>query len=45
MTKVQLSFMRQTQQLVYGIQKVLIQVSNLQDIGLMKLVRYVLTLV
>lgn len=43
--KIQLSFMRQTQQLVYGIQKVLIQVSNLQDIGLMKLVRYVLTLV
>ena len=37
--------MQQTQQPVYGIQKVLIQVSNLQDIGLMKLVRYVLTLV
>lgn len=45
LTKVQLSFMRQTQQLVYGIQKVLIQVRHLQAIGLMKLVRYVLTLV
>lgn len=40
-----IKFMRQTQQLVYGIQKVLIQVRHLQAIGLMKLVRYVLTLV
>lgn len=37
--------MQQTQQPVYGIQKVLIQVRHLQAIGLMKLVRYVLTLV